>query len=395
MNNNRNRGFRPGRRRSKKQNNNIQNINVDKLIKKAVINGIEKPVYVPQNKFQDFKISEQLRNNIITKGYVDPTPIQDQTINHILEGKDIVGIANTGTGKTGAFLIPLLDKVYRDKSQKVLIIAPTRELAEQINNELYSLTKYLQINSVLCVGGVNIGGQIQRLRYQHNFVVGTPGRIKDLMSRNILNLSQFQNIVLDEVDRMLDMGFIHDIRFIISKLAEQRQSLFFSATITPEIEKLISIFAKNYVKVSVRTGETTDNVHQDVIRVKDHSEKISKLEELLSGEELKKAIIFVKTKYGVDKLDQILYKKGYRVDCIHGNKTQSRRKKALDAFKKGHNNILVATDVAARGIDVPDITHVINYDMPATYEDYVHRIGRTGRADKTGIALTFVEEKQR
>lgn len=375
---------------SRHRNRKTTNIDINRLIKKVDFEVKETP-YEASYKFDDLNISSELKQNIKRKGFISPTPIQDQSIPHIIEGKDIVGIANTGTGKTGAFLIPLIDEIFRNRRQKALIIAPTRELAKQIDDELYSLTKSMNIFSVLCVGGSSIGNQINNLRRNYNFVVGTPGRILDLTNRKVLNLNSFKTIVLDEVDRMLDMGFIQDVKLIISGLPEERHSMFFSATITPEIEKIMNSFVRDYVKVSVKTGDTAQNINQDIIRVKDKSEKVLKLEELLISSELKKVLIFVKTKYNVDKLDKHLYGKGFKVNCLHGNKSQYQRARALESFKKGEVNILVATDVAARGLDVPNVTHVINFDMPDTYEDYVHRIGRTGRASQIGNALTFVE----
>jgi ATP-dependent RNA helicase RhlE len=365
-------------------------IDPSRLIKKELTKTTE-VAYVPNYTFDQLEIVPTLKQNIISKGYKTPTPIQDQAIPHILLGKDTVGIANTGTGKTGAFLIPLLHKVAQDSRQKVLIIAPTRELAQQIDDELYTLSRSMNIHSALIVGGASIGGQISRLRSYVNFVVGTPGRLLDMTNRKFLNLSGFQTIVLDEVDRMLDMGFINDIKSIISQLPVARHSLFFSATMTPEVERVMNAFVKDFVKVSVKTGETSDNVYQDIIRVNNKDEKISKLEELLNTPDFVKTIIFVRTKHGADKLDKHLYDKGFRVNSLHGDKPQSKRKRALESFKSGSTNVLVATDVAARGLDVPNITHVINFDMPESYQDYVHRIGRTGRASNVGYALTFVE----
>ncbi|HLG25642.1 MAG TPA: DEAD/DEAH box helicase [Candidatus Gracilibacteria bacterium] len=346
--------------------------------------------YVPQIQFNDFEISEKLKQNIIAKGYKTPTPIQDKSINYILSGLDIVGIANTGTGKTAAFLIPLINKVMLNRQERVLIVVPTRELALQIQEELFGFTKMLSIYSVLCIGGANIGPQIAGLKRQCNFVIGTPGRLKDLISRRILNLSQFKNIVLDEADRMLDMGFIHDIRFLVSHMPKERQSLFFSATISPEIQSLIKDFLDQPITVSVKSGETAVNVEQDVIRVT-RDKKMDVLHDLLIKQEFQKVLIFGRTKHGVEKLSVSLAKRGFSVDSIHGNKSQYKRQKTLNMFKTNKLQILVATDVAARGLDIESVSHVINYDLPATYDDYVHRIGRTGRADKKGKALTFIE----
>jgi ATP-dependent RNA helicase RhlE len=395
FNNNRQRGggsrFNNSRRGGGSRRPKQGHIDLHKMIRKAIVTEKVVDVNNPTYSFDDLDIARELKENIRRKGFLTPTPIQDQAIPHILLGKDTVGIANTGTGKTGAFLIPLLDKVFKNNSERVLIIAPTRELAEQINEELYLLTKSMRINSVLCVGGMNIGPQMYKLRNPHNFIIGTPGRLLDLVNRRMIDLSKFKTIVLDEVDRMLDMGFINDIKLIISQLPEDRHSMFFSATMNPGVERVMSMFVKEYVSVSVKTGETADNINQDVIHVTNRDEKVLKLEELLLSDQLQKVIIFVRTKIGVEKLDDHLYRKGFKVDSLHGNKTQSKRKRALANFKNGSANILVATDVAARGLDVPNVTHVINFDMPDTYEDYIHRIGRTGRASQIGNALTFVE----
>jgi superfamily II DNA/RNA helicase len=316
--------------------------------------------------------------------------IQDRAIPEILQGKDLIGIANTGTGKTASFLIPLIQKIIKDRNEKVLIVLPTRELALQIVDELNAFARSLNINSALCIGGSSMSRQIYALKRNPNFVIGTPGRLKDLINRNLLRVPGFTNVVLDEVDRMLDMGFVHDIKHLISLLPAKRQSLFFSATVSREVDNLIMGFVKNPVKISVKSGETADNIEQDIVRVKDKTKKIETLHDLLIKEEFKKVLIFGRTKRGVEHLSRSLHERGFKVGSIHGNKSQSQREKVLSLFKANHLQTLVATDVAARGLDIVDITHVINYDPPATYDDYVHRIGRTGRANKIGKALTFI-----
>lgn len=346
--------------------------------------------YVPTNKFSDFKINDILKSNIIKKGYVNPTPIQDVSIPFVLDGRDVVGIANTGTGKTAAFLIPLLDKILNNNREKILIIVPTRELALQINEELMGFRGSLRIFSVCCVGGMGISNQIYGLRRSHNIVIGTPGRLKDLVDRKVIHLDEFRTLVLDEADRMLDMGFINDMRFMMANMASGRQTLLFSATITSEIDKLIKEFLTNPERISVKTGDTTRNVDQDVVRVPSGSDKVEHLSTMLSKKEFSKVLIFGRTKHGVEKLCQILQKQGFKAESIHGDKNQSRRARALQAFRDNHSQILVATDVAARGLDIPNVTHVINFEIPATYEDYVHRIGRTGRGNQVGTALTFI-----
>lgn len=350
--------------------------------------------YKPQFRFDELPISNVLIENIKRKGFLDPMPIQDQSIPHILDGKDIVGIANTGTGKTGAFLIPLIEKVVKGRHNKVLILAPTRELAEQIEEELFTLTKELRIYGVKCIGGDNIQKQIYQLRRGYNFVIGTPGRVEDLIERRMIDLSTFHTIVLDEVDRMLDMGFVDEIKEIISMLPAEKQSLFFSATVDNKVEALMKTILKpDYVKVSVKTGVTSHNIHQNVVYFSDSEEKMEKLKKTLNEYADKKVLIFVNTKREVDKLDDLLYKENYEVTAIHGDKRQNWRKKSIERFKSGKSNILVATDVAARGLDISGVALVLNFDIPNNHEDYIHRIGRTGRANQMGNALTFIQRK--
>lgn len=348
-------------------------------------------VYTSIHQFSDFNFSPQIQKNLLWKGYTVPTPIQDQTIPQILAGKDVIGIANTGTGKTAAFLLPLIQKVYQNKMEKVLIVTPTRELAVQIHEELNIFAKGLGIYSVLCVGGTNMRKQKEGLRQHPHFVVGTPGRLKDLISEKSLYLSQFANVVLDEADRMVDIGFINDIRLFISLLPTQRQSLFFSATISAKVQGILQKFVHNPVTVSVKMQDTADNIEQNIIKVERGYKKIDTLHDLLVQDGFEKVLIFGRTKWGVQKLTEELIKRGFKAGAIHGNKRQNQRQKTLDQFKRNDITILLATDVASRGLDIHDVSHVINYDIPATYEDYIHRIGRTGRANKRGIAVTFEE----
>lgn len=369
--------------------NRSQRIDVSKFINKAVITETAEH-FIPEHKFSEFNIDNRLKENILSKGYDLPTPIQDKAIPYIMRGSDIVGIANTGTGKTGAFLIPLIQKAIADKKEKILIVAPTRELAMQINQEFKSFARNLKMFSACCVGGAPIGKQISDLRYHNNFVIGTPGRLKDLMMRKYLNLSGFNSVVLDEADRMLDMGFINDMKFIMSHLPEKRHTLFFSATISREIDGLIKNFLREPISISVKIGDTPKNVDQDIVKVSNGS-KINTLHNLLKDAEFSKVLIFGKTKFGVERLSKILIERGFKAESIHGDKNLNKRQKALDLFKNNRVQILVATDVAARGLDILNISHVINYDLPATYDDYVHRIGRTGRGNKKGKALTFIE----
>lgn len=340
--------------------------------------------------FADFQVSDQLKRNIIERGYKTPTPIQDQAIPSVLEGRDLIGIANTGTGKTAVFLIPLINKVLKDRRQKVLIIAPTRELAAQIRDEFFAFSKNLSIYCALCIGGTNMTRQKNDLRRNPNFVIGTPGRIQDLLRSRSLSLFDFGSVVLDEADRMVDIGFINDIRYIISLLPKVRQSLFFSATIDGKVREILSSFVKNPVTVSVKTKETPENITQSTIKVFDSGMKVDKLHELLIQKEFEKVLVFGRTKHGVQRLSDELVKRGFKADAIHGDKRQSQRIRTLEKFKRNEIQILIATDVASRGLDIPNVSHVINYDLPDSHDAYIHRIGRTGRADKKGVALTFV-----
>lgn len=349
----------------------------------------EEKTFVPVNTFTDFPIIDQLKRNITSHGYTTPTPIQDQAIPHILNGRDVVGVANTGTGKTAAFLIPLINKTFLNRGQKVLIITPTRELAVQIRDELVGFSMSLNIDSVLCIGGVNIGPQAQKLQRNPQFVIGTPGRLRDLEGSRRLNFANFNNIVLDEVDRMLDIGFVREIKYIIAKLPQNRHSLFFSATLTPEVLGVMQSFLTNPVMLSVKTTDNLKNVSQQVIKM-NGKQKIEILHDLLIKEEFKKVLVFGRTKFGMEKLAGDLERRGFKVAAIHGNKNQSQRQRALTEFKSNRVQVLLATDIASRGLDIDDVSHVINYDLPGSREDYIHRIGRTGRANKSGTALTFV-----
>jgi Superfamily II DNA and RNA helicases len=362
---------------------------VSKFVNKAVITE-EVVEFVPDHKFSDFAVSDILKQNIASKNYLLPTPIQDRAIPHILRGEDVVGIANTGTGKTAAFLVPLIDKLLKNPREKVLVVVPTRELAHQIDEELREFAKGSGLFSVICIGGAGMGKQISELRQEHHFVIGTPGRLKDHIEAKRLDLSRFKTVVLDEADRMLDMGFINDMRFMLGKMANDRQTIFFSATLSREIENLIHEFLKTPARISVKTRDTSKNIDQDIIRIHGKT-KAEVLLDLLIQKDFEKVIVFTRTKGGADRLTKFLVSSGIKADAIHGDKQQSARLKALKEFKENRTQALIATDVAARGLDIADISHVINFDLPATYEDYVHRIGRTGRAEKKGKALTFIE----
>lgn len=383
--NKKNRGPRPQFNQGKRK---ITTFDPSMLIS-APKQDINTPEIEVKHKFSDFIIAEQLKRNIADKGYEKPTPIQDLAIPLILEGRDVIGIANTGTGKTGSFLIPLINKVVNNRSQKVLIVVPTRELAVQIEEELLIFAKNLGVATVLCIGGVSIDRQIYGLRNKHDFVIGTPGRILDLKKQGKINLFGYNNIVLDEVDRMMDMGFINDVKNIISLVSPNRQSLFFSATIPPKTLPIIHSFLRNPETVSAKSTETVDAIEQDVIRVNGKN-KLYLLQDLLRKDGFEKVLVFGRTKWGMEKLSKALTQAGFKVAAIHGNKNQNQRQRAINQFKNNEIQVLLATDVASRGLDIEDVSHVINYDQPASYEDYIHRIGRTGRANKRGSAITFV-----
>jgi superfamily II DNA/RNA helicase len=376
-------GFGGGMRR-------IKSFNPTAMIN-APIEKTEAVEYTITHKFSDFQVEAPILKNVIDKGYTTPTPIQDQAIAPILEGKDLIGVANTGTGKTAAFLIPLINKVLKERSQKVLIVAPTRELAAQIRDEFIAFSRNLGIYATLVIGGANMRRQINDLRRNPNFVIGTPGRLMDMIKTRNLNLYNFGSVVLDEADHMVDMGFIHDIKFIISGLPKVRQSLFFSATIDGAVREILTNFVQNPVIISVKTGDTAANVEQTTVKIVDREKKVDQLHQLLIQKEFDKVLVFGRTKHGVQKLSDNLVARGFRADAIHGNKNQNQRMRTLDKFKRSEIQILIATDVAARGLDIPNVSHVINYDLPESQEAYIHRIGRTGRADKKGVALTFID----
>ncbi|GAB4144049.1 MAG: hypothetical protein OHK0017_02180 [Patescibacteria group bacterium] len=385
-------GFRGGRRNSRP---NFQRIDYSRFISKEVPKTVEEKV-VSTAKFSDFNLQKDLLDNLTKLGYQTPTPIQERAIPEIMQGKDVIGLANTGTGKTLAFLVPLVDKLLKAKKEGKksynLILAPTRELALQIEEELIKITnREMMIFSTCCVGGRDIRRQMKRLERPNQFVIATPGRLMDLVDRRVIDLKMYNNLVLDEVDRMLDMGFIDDIESIIERLPAERQSLFFSATTDKKTQGLMNKFLQEPSKIAVENNQASPNVVQDIVKVGKGESKEDILTEILNQDEMRKVLIFCETKMDTENLSYHLSKKGHRVESIHGDKTQGSRIKALKRFKEGAVTILIGTDVAARGLDMDDISHVINFAIPKTYEDYIHRIGRTGRGGKTGNALTFVD----
>lgn len=352
----------------------------------------ETEAYEPTHVFTDFALEPLLKQNLTDKSYITPSPVQDQAIPAGLQGRDVIGVASTGTGKTAAFALPILQKLITDRQSHALIIAPTRELAQQIEQECKGLAKGSGLFGTVLIGGTGMGSQLQDLRRSPRIVIGTPGRIKDHLERGSLRLSRFNLVVLDEVDRMLDMGFVRDVTTILSQTNDQqRQCFFFSATMDNKVRALLDAFTNDPVTISLKGSAASENVHQDVVRYQGSSEKIDKLHDLLIKQEVTKVIVFDETQRGVERLSKELIARGFSAESIHGGKSQGQRQRALAKFKENQINVLVATDVAARGIDVADISHVVNFSIPKVYDDYIHRIGRAGRAGNVGHALTFVE----
>lgn len=335
-------------------------------------------------------------------GYTNPTPIQERAIPVVLEQKDLLGCAQTGTGKTAAFAIPVLQLLHSRKTiqkgsrpVKALVLTPTRELAIQIDENFRAYGKYTGLNQLVIFGGVSQGNQVNALRNGVDILIATPGRLLDLVNQGFISLQQLEIFVLDEADRMLDMGFIHDVKRIISRIPVKRQTLFFSATMPPEIAGLANTILKNPVKVEVTPVSSTAEKIAQQVYFTDKDSKRSLLIHVLETTNIERALVFARTKYGSDKIARALSKAGIKADAIHGDKSQNARQNALNNFKDGKIRVLVATDIAARGIDVDSLTHVINYELPNVPETYVHRIGRTGRAGASGIAISFCDAEER
>jgi superfamily II DNA/RNA helicase len=346
--------------------------------------------------FQDFGLADPIARALVEEKYLTPTPIQAQTIPLALAGRDIVGIAQTGTGKTASFALPILHRLLQNrikpqpKSCRVLVLSPTRELSGQILDSFNAYGRYLRLTSALAIGGVPMGRQVRSVMQGVEVMVATPGRLLDLVQSNGLRLGQVEFLVLDEADRMLDMGFIHDIRKVVAKLPVKRQTLFFSATMPKDIAELAEAMLREPARVAVTpVASTVDRIAQRIIQV-DHASKPAFLAQLLKQEPVNRALIFTRTKHGADKVVKNLAKAGIRSDAIHGNKSQNHRERVLAAFRAGEIRTLVATDIAARGIDVDGISHVVNFDLPNVPETYVHRIGRTARAGADGAAISLV-----
>jgi len=349
--------------------------------------------------FNNLQLIEPVLQALANEGYAIPTPIQEKSIPFILQKKDLLGCAQTGTGKTAAFVIPILQLMHEEKQKaeerthhcKALILTPTRELAIQIGESIRAYGRYLPLRHHVIFGGVSQQSQVQAIRRGVDILVATPGRLLDLMQQGHVSLRDIKHFVLDEADRMLDMGFIHDVKRIISRLPSKRQTLFFSATMPGEIKQLAAMLLNNPAKVEITPPATTvDLIRQSVYYTEKHN-KQSLLIHLLQDSSIKTVLVFTQMKYAADKLARTLNNSGIRTEAIHGNKAQAARQRALENFKTRRTRVLVATDIAARGIDIDDLTHVINYELPNVPETYVHRIGRTGRAGAEGVAVSFCD----
>ncbi len=352
--------------------------------------------------FKKLDLIDPILKALAAEGYSTPTPIQSQSIPLILEQRDLLGCAQTGTGKTAAFAIPILQLLYKNKSEergphkvKVLILTPTRELAIQIDESFAAYGKYTGLTHTVIFGGVSQLHQTNILRRGVDILVATPGRLLDLISQGFIDLKFLKIFVLDEADRMLDMGFIHDVKRIITKLPAKRQTLFFSATMPPEIQKLANVLLTNPSKVEVTPASSTVDAIEQSLYYVGKQEKPALLLHLLKDEDIVTALVFTRTKHGADKVVKFLHRYEITAAAIHGNKSQNARQNALGNFKNGNLRVLVATDIAARGIDIDELSHVINFELPNVPETYVHRIGRTGRAGNTGIAISFCDADER
>ncbi|MDR9418927.1 DEAD/DEAH box helicase [Gracilimonas sp.] len=347
-------------------------------------------------KFNEFDFKEELIAGLRDIGYTDPTPIQEQTIPIILDKKDIIGAAQTGTGKTGAFVIPVIQQILENPSEQTqaLILSPTRELAQQIDEQIFALGYHTGISSATIIGGEDFGQQAKAIRSGVDIIVATPGRLIDQTKVLDIDFSHIKFLVLDEADRMLDMGFLPDVTKIIKKLPEKRQTMLFSATMPNAIKELANRFMDNPEKVEIAIEKPSGSITQQAYFV-NQKEKLALVQDVLDDMKWDSCIIFCATKRGVDELERLLQKKGIKAGSIHGDRDQDERNKSLHEFKSGQVPLIVATDVLARGIDIANVSLIINYDVPRAVDDYVHRIGRTGRYDKTGTAITFVNKKDR
>ncbi len=347
--------------------------------------------FTPTWSFKDMPVQPLLKRNIQNQGYVSPTEIQYHAIPAIIGGVNVLGIAATGTGKTAAFLIPLIAQLLENKNGAGLVVVPTRELAQQVAQVFKSLSEGMQLSVACFIGGTSVATDIALAAKKHHLIIATPGRLLDLVNREAIRLSSIQVLILDEFDRMLDMGFISDIKTIVSLTRCRKQTILFSATIKTAQRTLIDQIVINPLTIHVSSGKTaSSDIEQNIVEVGTNQNKIEVLYNLLNSDTFKKVILFAETKRTVDYINKQLTRKGLSSDIIHSSKSQNHRTKAIEQFKAGDTRILIATDVASRGLDVNDVTHVINYQLPQSMEAYIHRIGRTGRAGKKGVAYTFI-----
>lgn len=362
----------------------------ESFVRKAV--PAEQTVYRPGRLIRELPVDGSILNNLKTKGYELPTEIQDKTLEAILEGRNLIGLAQTGTGKTGAFLIPLINNLLsKDATKHVLVISPTRELAMQTDSEFRSIARGLKLFSTCLIGGTSVRQDVANLRRPGHIVIGTPGRMADMVRQGALDLRRFSILVLDEFDRLLDMGFEPEIQRLVGGMHRRRQTLLFSATEDKSQQKIIDELMENPYIVKVRTGNVSaDTIEQKIVAVKDGETKMEVLLNMIRHDSFEKVLLFVDTKRGVSRICRDLKRGGITADEIHGDKSQNYRIKALESFKNRKIKVLVATDVAARGLDISHVSHVINFQQPKDMESYIHRIGRTGRAGASGSAITFV-----
>jgi ATP-dependent RNA helicase RhlE len=351
--------------------------------------------------FDQFGLSPEILKAVKAEKYETPTPIQEKAIPHVMEGKDLLGCAQTGTGKTAAFALPILNRLAAEplksgrRNIRCLVLSPTRELASQIADSFSAYGKFTHLRNAVVFGGVSQRPQTDAIRKGVDILVATPGRLLDLIQQRFIVLDKIEVFVLDEADRMLDMGFINDIRRIIELIPKQRQTLMFSATMPYDIRRLADTILSSPVEVAVTPVAATADMIEQFVYYVEKSNKIDLLKELLHGDEIKNALVFSRTKHGADRIERSLQRAGIRVEAIHGDRSQNARERALAGFKKGITRVLVATDIAARGLDINELSHVINYDLPNEPESYVHRIGRTGRAGLTGVAFSFCAIEER
>ena len=369
---------------------NKKQLDASLFVKKA--QPVEDSQYIASRTIQDLPVDKAIISNLLKKGYSSPMEIQDKSIEAILNGNDLLGLAQTGTGKTGAFLIPLVHNLLEKKPAfQILIITPTRELAVQIEQEFKSITLGLRLQSICLIGGTSVKNDIINLKRQRHIVIGTPGRISDMVRQRALNLKSFSTLVLDEFDRLLDMGFLNDIQRLVDGMINRNQTILFSATEDKTQKPIINKLLTSPVEVRLKNGNSTgDNIEQEIVRIKENENKMDVLLSMVRDSSFEKVLVFAETKRWVSKVCKNLRKAGIKADEIHGNKSQNYRIKALESFKNKKIQVLVATDVAARGLDIVDVSHVINFQQPQNMDSYIHRIGRTGRAGKSGIAYTFV-----